>query len=124
MATELQDGCLTQELRSSAGDNPPPSKPTGTIHGPVHHCRITINLLHSTKMPRCRKNPQQPQKLLRYFTTAPRGLQQNGGGVWEQRPEYRATEHNSSCGILSTSFSTPKPHNESSSGTSSPSTRS
>lgn len=80
-ATRFQDGRLAQELRSSAGDNPQPSKLTGTINGHIHCHHIATDLLHSTRMPWRRKNSQQPQKLLSYFTTALHRLQKK----WRRR---------------------------------------
>lgn len=73
-------------------------------------------------MPQQRKNPLKPQKMNNFFTV--RGPQQNGNGAWRKLPEQQAT-------ISANGHSRPHQqllanmlHSGSSSGTSSPSTRS
>lgn len=120
MATELQDGHIEKKLRSSTGDNPPPSEHTGSIHGPAHRQLLDKDSLIITKMPRRCKNPQQTHKLSSYFVS----LQRNGDGAREQQPDHRPRAHDDRHGMTSTTPHPTKPPSESSSGTSSPSTRS
>lgn len=82
------------------------------------------NLLNSPGMTRHRKIPSELKKILNFFTAIPHGQKQNGGHAQAQQPVHKFVASHSGYEGLQKSHTKAAPQSGSSSGTSSPSTRS
>lgn len=84
MVAGLQDGRFIQKLRSSDGDNPPPSKHTGTIHSPKHHYQPAAQ----TREDKAQKKSTAAAKTVEFLHGSSAQGVQGCGVQWQPRDAF------------------------------------